>query len=67
MEFTSQEKVYYKDLFGIADADKDGKIGSGDAAFFRKSGVSNQMLGTVSKISNKKNAFSITRHELLNP
>ncbi len=47
MELRPEEKIYFKELFGIADADKDGKIGLADAAFFRKSSLPDTLLGKV--------------------
>lgn len=45
---TPQEKTYYKDLYKVADSDKDGVISGMDAlSFFRKSKLSDIQLGKV--------------------
>jgi hypothetical protein len=49
--FTPQEKAYFAQLFQVADADKDEKIGVQDAGFFRKAGLPDQFLGKVQRIS----------------
>ncbi len=47
MELSQQEKTLFKDLFAKVDLDKDGIIGPQDAAFFRKSNLSDAVLGQV--------------------
>lgn len=48
VDITAAQRVYYDQLFKIADADGDGLIGLGDSAFFKKSGLPNNILGEVS-------------------
>lgn len=47
MDITAAQRQYYEQLFKIADADGDGVIGLNDSAFFKKSGLSNAVLGEV--------------------
>jgi hypothetical protein len=47
MELDIEERSYFNDLFPLADADKDGKIGASDAAFFRKASLPDIILGKV--------------------
>lgn len=47
MELPAAQRVYYDQLFKIADADGDGFIGISDSAFFRKSNLPNPVLGEV--------------------
>lgn len=48
MELSSLEKDYFKELFKIADADKDGKIGTKDAPpFFQKALIEPSYLSKV--------------------
>ena len=43
------ERAAYDELFALADTDKDGKVSATEAAFLRKSGLANDVLGQVKK------------------
>lgn len=47
VDFPAAQRLYYDQLFKIADADGDSFIGVNDSAFFRKSGLPNTVLGEV--------------------
>jgi hypothetical protein len=47
VDLPAAQRLYYAQLFKIADADGDGVIGLNDSAFFRKSNLPNTVLGEV--------------------
>jgi hypothetical protein len=47
VDIPASQRLYYDQLFKIADADGDGVIGVSDSAFFKKSGLPNAVLGEV--------------------
>jgi hypothetical protein len=47
VDIPAAQRLYYDQLFKIADADGDGMIGLNDSAFFKKSGLPNAVLGEV--------------------
>ncbi|KAM9988401.1 hypothetical protein ACTFIZ_012151 [Dictyostelium cf. discoideum] len=51
------QKVYYEELFQIADLDKDGVIGLNDASFFRNSMLSNDILRDIWQLSDVNNGY----------
>ncbi|KAK5578335.1 hypothetical protein RB653_008005 [Dictyostelium firmibasis] len=51
------QKVYYEELFQIADADKDGVVGLSDASFFRNSMLSNEVLRDIWQLSDVNNGY----------
>lgn len=49
LNLTPEETSYFKQLFKLADTDKDGKIGVQDALFLTKSGLPKTVLGKVTQ------------------
>lgn len=52
LNLSPEESYYFKQLFVLADADKDGIIGRNDASFLAKSGLSKITLAKVIKTIN---------------
>jgi len=61
VDIPASQRLYYDQLFKIADADGDGVIGVSDSAFFKKSGLPNAVLGEVWQLSDYRNVGSLDR------
>jgi len=61
---TPQEKTYYKDLYKVADSDKDGVISGMDAlSFFRKSKLSDIHLGKIWTLADSQGKGFLSEEE----
>eukprot|EP00026_Physarum_polycephalum_P000639 Phypoly_transcript_00640.p1 GENE.Phypoly_transcript_00640~~Phypoly_transcript_00640.p1 ORF type:complete len:1212 (+),score=296.22 Phypoly_transcript_00640:141-3776(+) len=61
VDIPASQRLYYDQLFKIADADGDGVIGLNDSAFFKKSGLPNAVLGEVWQLSDYRKVGNLDR------